>query len=40
MAVRRFVGAVNPKTVELVRPHVRKEPMPDHVGLFGQIDAR
>ena len=35
-----LVGAVNPVTVELVRPDVGEEAVPDHVGLFGQRDAR
>ena len=40
VALARFVGAVNPVTVELVRPDVGEEAVPDHVGLFGQRDAR
>ena len=40
VARRRIVRAVHAIAVQLARPHVRQVPVPDHVGLLGQEDAR
>ena len=39
MAERGLVWAMDAVAIELIRARIRQEPVPHHVGLFGQIDA-
>ena len=40
VAAARLIWPANAITVELVRPRVRQERVPDHVGVLGERDAR